>query len=143
MGSNLPGQIVVPYPPVCPPTATEVNIYADDPLELSNANSPHDTEYVIGNSKTFHVQRVIVGAGHDPSEKGSKVELIYNDGTEHVVTRYFVENQTFVIQLSDIAKARDGTTMIGNGTTKKFVVRRTRLSSAGQMVDVHVQGYEE
>lgn len=143
MSSGLPGTIVVPYPPVCPPGATEVNIYADSPLELSNSNSPHSTEHIITNSKTFKAQRVIIGAGHDPSEKGSQIELIYYNGTEHVVARYFVENQTFEIHLGDLSKARDGTSMAGNGTTYKFIVRRTRLSSSAQMVDAHVQGYEE
>lgn len=142
--SNLAGQVVVPYPPACPPGATEINLYADNPLELSNATSPHNTERVIADGKTFKLQRVIIGAGHDPSEKGSEVELIYYDGsTEHVVTRYFVDNTTYVIQYADSTKSRDGTSMVGNGSTKKFIVRRTRLSSAAQLVDVHVQGYEE
>jgi hypothetical protein len=87
---------------------------------------------------------MIIGAGHDPSERGTQVDLIYYDGsTEHVVARFFVENTTFEIQLADISKARDGTTMTGNGTTKKLIIRRTRLSSADQRVDVHVQAYEE
>lgn len=141
--SGLAGQIVVPYPPACPPAATEVNIYADNPLELSNANSPHDTERVIGNGKTFKLQRIIVGAGHDPSEKGTEVELIYKDATEHVVARFFAENATYELGFGDLPKARDATVMAGNGSTFKFIVRRTRLSSAGQKVDVHVQGYEE
>jgi len=141
--SSLPGQIVVPYPPACPPGATEINIYADNPLELSNANSPHDTERVIANGKTFKLQRVIVGAGHDPSEKGTEVELIYEDASEHVVARFFAENATYEMQFGDLDRARDTTTMVGNGSTFKFIVRRTRLSSSGQRVDVHVQGYEE
>lgn len=143
MSSGLAGSIVVPYPPSCPPGATEVNVYADTPLELNNSNSPHNTERVIDNGKTFKIQRVIVGAGHDPSEKGTQIELVYHNGTEHVVARYFVENQTFEFQLGDLSKARDGTSMVGNGSSFKFIVRRTRLSSSSQMVDAHVQGYEE
>jgi hypothetical protein len=141
--SSLAGQIVVPYPPACPPGAAEINIYADSPLELANTNRPHDTERVIANDKTFKLQRVIVGAGHDPSEKGTEIELIYKDATEHVVARFFAENSTYVVQFGDLTKARDATSMAGNGSTFKFIVRRTRLSSSGQRVDVHVQGYEE
>jgi hypothetical protein len=141
MGS-LPGSIVVPYPPVCPSTATEINIYADNPLELSNANSPHTTEYVIANGQTFKLQRVIMGAEADPSEKGCMVELIYKDASEHLLARFFTE-PTSEIQYADLDHARDGTVMVGDGSTKKVLVRRSRLSSSKQRVDIHVQGYEE
>ena len=144
MPSKLLGSIVHGYPPVAPPGSTEVNVYADTPLELSNANSPHDTEYVIPNGKTFFLQRVIIGASKDPSEKGTMVEVIYKvAAVEHLVTRYFVDQKTFEMQVVDLGVARDGTALIGDGSTKKIVARRTRMSSAAQLVDVHVQGYVE
>jgi hypothetical protein len=144
MGSQLLGSIVHTYPPVAPPGATAVNIYADTPLELSNANSPNDTDYIIPNGKTFYMQRAIIGAGKDPSEKGTMVEVIYKaSSVEHVIARYFVDQKTFEIQVVDLGKSRDGTDMVGDGSSKKIIVRRTRLSSATQPVDVHIQGYVE
>jgi hypothetical protein len=141
MGS-LPGQIVVPYPPVCPSTAVEVKIFADNPLEISNSNSPHTVEHLIPNGKTFRLQRVIMGAENDPSEKGCMVEIFYKDSSEHLVSRYFTEPTT-EIMYADVGSARDGTAMVGDGSTKKILVRRTRLSSSKQRVDVFVQGFEE
>lgn len=142
MGSGLPGPIVVPYPITCPPAATAVNIYASDPLELSNSNSPHDTSYTITNGKYFKLQRIIMAAGKDPSEKGTMIELIYKDSTEHLVCRLFIDQTTSEMQFADLDKARDGTSMAGNGSYT-MILRRTRLSSASQHIDVHVQGYVE
>lgn len=135
--------IVVQYPAEASTRGTPVNIYADDPLELSNTNSPHDTNYTIPDGKTFYFQRAIIGAAKDPSEMGSKVELIYKAAAEHVLARYYVDQKTFDIQMPDRSTTRDGTSMVGDGSTKKIIIRRTRMSSSKQEVDVHVQGYLE
>jgi len=128
-------------PPVPPPGTTEVVLSADNPLELSGSNSPHDTEHVIGSGDTFHLQILVAGAGGDPSEKGSRVDLIYDDGTEHVVERLFLLGASVSIVFPDSTKARDGTVMAGTGT-EKLILRRYRLSNAGQEVDSVVRGYE-
>lgn len=114
--------------------------YADDPLEIGSLLSPHDTSYVIEDGKTFHIQQVIAGCQGDPSEDGSKVEIIFNDGTEHVVDRIYVHGETQFGDYPDTHTARDGTQLLGNGTNT-IILRRTRLSNSTQEIDAVVRGY--
>ena len=143
--AQLLGQPVVTYPPASPQGTTEVEIYAETPLVVNNSNSPHDTEYVIPDGKVLRIQIAIVGAGKDPSEKGSKIELIYHDGTdEHIFDRFYTGNETLPPRIySDRSTTRDGENLHGSGTSRKLIVRRTRLSSPDHEIDVQVHGYLE
>lgn len=141
--SELAGPITVSYPPAAPPGTAAKLLVADSPLVLNNSNSPHSYEYTITSGKTLRVQRVFISSSKDPSEKGARVELIFKDATEHVFERYYAADVSLQpVQYSDRKTARDGTAMTGNGTNK-FIIRRTRLSSPDQEVDVVVEAYEE
>lgn len=141
--SNLAGPITVNYPPAAPPGTVEKRIIADTPLVVNNANSPHNTEYVITNGKTLRIQSIRVGSSKDPSEKGARVEVIYHNGTEHLFDRFFTADTTLQPHFyPDRSTTRDGTAMVGNGS-HKLIVRRTRLSSPDQEIDVVVEAYEE
>jgi hypothetical protein len=141
---QLPGQIVVNYPIQAPNGTTEVNIYGDDPLILSQQTSPDDEAYVITNGKTFCVQEITIGCEGDPSADGSKVEVIFdNNGTERVIDRLYVMGISRTKVYPDLSKSRDGTTLAGNaGGTNKIILRRVRLSNASQEVDAVLRGYE-
>jgi len=132
--------------PTPPPGATEV-IIAQPENELSisgGISNPHDTEYVIPSAQTFYLQIVSAGAAGDPSEDGSRVDVVYYDGAaEHVVSRLYLSGQTVYEAFPDSSHARDGTTMVGDGSTKKVILRRIRLSQASQEVDGEIRGYVE
>jgi hypothetical protein len=121
-----------------------VTIDASSPLIVGPNPTSHTTEYVIANGKTFFIQQIIAGAEADPSEKGSKIEVAYFDGTtEHLVDRVYVTGFTQFGIYPDTSKTRDGTTMTGNGTTKVIRVKRQRMSTSGQEIDAVVRGYEQ
>lgn len=127
-------------PPPAPANTTPVTIVADNPLSLTTTNT---AEYTIAADKTFVIQQVVAGAEGDSTEKGSKVEIAYFDGTtEHLVERVYVSGFTQYGVYPDTSKCRDGTVMVGNGSTKKVRLRRMRLSGAAQEVDCVVRGYE-
>lgn len=126
--------------PVAPPATTSVTLSASTPLSISNDTT---TSYVITNGKTFYIQQIACGCEGDTSERGSCIEVSYYDGAvEHLVERLYINGFTQYGVLPDTPKARDGTTMTGNGTTKTIRIKRRRLSGSSQEVDAVVRGYE-
>lgn len=154
--SSLPrgadGKLVVASaPPGAPPGATEF-VLAVDEDEISvgtggDVASPHTTVgSIIENGATCNLQLIVGGTGGDPTVKGSKIEVYWREGagpTDHLIERVYVAGQTVSIVLPDTSKARDGTSMVGNGTNTRIVVVRTRLSTAMQEIDFAVRGYTE
>jgi len=137
---------VASQPPSPPPGTTEfVLSQSDTVLEIGLADSPHDTESaVIGNGVDLYLQSFSSGAAGDPSERGSRVDIVWTaSSVEHVVARLYIAGQSVERTLSDVNKARDGTTMTGNGTDTKLIIRRYRLSNADQEVDAEVRGYTQ
>jgi len=126
-----------------PPVGSTAVVIAQAEANLSiSGSSPVNTEYIIPTAQTFYLQTLSGGAAGDPSESGSRIDVIYYDGaTEHVVTRLYVSGQTTTVVFPDSSQARDGTAMTGNGSTKKIILRRIRLSQASQEVDGEVRGY--
>lgn len=134
--------------PEAPPSTTAVQLFAprasSDSTELEVAgNSSHDTEYAIGDGNTLTIQYVQIGAQGDPNERGSRIEIIYDDvGTERMIERFYATS--FSAPFSpNVSSARDGTALTGNaGGTKKLVIRRTRLAGGSGEIDVEIRGYE-
>lgn len=136
---QIEGKVYV-VAPAAPPSTTPVTISADTPLSISKTTTK---EYIITNGTTFHIQQVACGCEGDTSERGSAVEVIYYDGTlEHLIERIYVNGLTQYGVLPDTGIARDGTVLTGNGSTKKILLRRRRLSGSAQEVDAVVRGYE-
>lgn len=125
--------------PATPPSATPVTIAGDTPLSISTTQN---TEYVIPDGETFTLSVVEAGAAGDPTEKGSKIEVIYDeDGTEKIIERIYITGQTVAVY-PDTSEARDGTSLVGNAAgTYKIILRRIRLSGTSQEVDAVVRGY--
>lgn len=123
-----------------PASGQEVSIFADTPLSVNNRISPHDTTYIIPNNKTLVIQRIVAGCQGDSSEDGSKVEIIFNDGTEHLINRVFINGATQFNSFLDTKKAIDGTSFVGNGTNS-IIIRRIRLSNGEQEIDCALRGY--
>lgn len=130
-----------------PPGAVEFVLAADDPLSVGPTPQFHDTESaVITNTHTLYLQVIAAGAAGDPSEEGSKVEVYWREGagpTDHLVERLYANGSTLFISLPNASKARDGTTMVGDGSTTKLIIRRERLSRSAQEIDAVVRGYTE
>lgn len=122
-----------------PVGTTPVQIVADNPLEVSNGISPHDTEFVIPLNGTFTLQSIIAGSEGDSTENGSRVDVVYYDGTEHLVAREYISGFSTTIN-PDTSKARDGTVMVGTGT-QKIIVRRKRLSGGTLEIDAVAKGF--
>lgn len=136
---QITGKVTTSYP-TAPPSTTPVTIDASTPLSITTTST---TEYTISNGKTFVIQQVSTGAEGDPTEKGSKIEIIYYDGTtEHLIERIYITGFTQFGVYPDTRTARDGTVMAGDGSTKKIRVKRYRLSGSAQEVDAVVRGYE-
>jgi len=142
--TQLIGPPVTTYPPFQPNGTTSVNIYADDPLIINNNNSPHNTDYVIPNGKVLRIQAIFISSSRDSSGKGSRVEVIYDNGTEYVIARVHVNSgNPYSRFFADISKSRNGTDLHGDGSDK-IVVRRTKLTSGSDHeVDVEIQAYLE
>ncbi len=136
--SSLPGP---------PPGTTEFVLSADDPLSVGPSPNYHETvSTAITNGEHLHIQFVAGGAEGDPSERGSMVEVYWREGgtpTDHLIERIFLTGETVYLSLPDTGKARDGTTLAGDGSTTKLVIRRERLSTSAQRVDAVVRGYTE
>jgi hypothetical protein len=135
---QIEGKVVSSAPPP-PPGGTAVTIAADSPLAITSTQT---ASYTIPNGKTFYVQQVVCGAEGDPTEKGSKIEVLYYDGTtEHIVDRLYITGFTQYGSYPNTGTSRDGTAMTGDGSTKLIRVKRYRLSGSSQEVDAVVRGY--
>lgn len=131
---------VVPAP--TPATATEVVVAAYVPLEFT-PNNPQTEAHSIPTGKTFYLLQAEYGAEDDPSDKGSRVELAYYDGTtEHIVDLLYVTGDTSYIQYPETSKSLDGTTMVG-GTGKEFRIKRQHFGGAAKELYAVVRGYEK
>lgn len=114
-------------------------IYADTPLEVDD---DHTTSYTIPDGKVFFLREVTVGTESHPSEKSLRVDVVYYDGSaEHLVHRVYSSGQTVTIPC-EASTARDGASLVGNGSTKKIRVKRMVLSGRDREMDVVVRGYE-
>jgi hypothetical protein len=123
-----------------PEGGTKITYFADNPLAVSQAISPHDTSFVIPSGTLLVIQQIIAGCQGDSSADGSKTEVIFDDGTEHLIDRIYIMGTTQFGNYPDTSEARDGTVLSGNGTNT-IVLRRTRLSNSSQEVDLVVRGY--
>jgi hypothetical protein len=133
----MDGKVQVIVNPPVPAGGTAVKVVNDTPLSMTGTN---DASHTIGTGKTFTLVSVIVGSEGDSTEKGSKVEVYYDNGTEHLITREYVSG--FTVQVSpNTDTTRDNVSMAGTGT-ETIIVRRTRLSGGAQEIDAIVQGYE-
>lgn len=123
-----------------PPTAVNVQLVSDTPLIIA-ATSTHS--YTITAGKTFTLIQVEAGAEGDPTENGTKIEVIYKDAAlvEHLITRVYVAGFSQFFIFPTTSKTRDGTTMTGTGT-QQILLRRTRLSGGSLEVDALVRGFE-
>lgn len=135
------GKVSITVPPP-PPGGTKVTITADNPLIVSQAISPHLTEWTIPDGKTLYIQQIIAGCQGDPSADGSKVEVYYYNGTtQHLIDRIYILGQTQFGNYPDTNMARDGTTFVGVGTARKIRIYRYRMSNSSQEIDSVIRGY--
>lgn len=127
--------------PATPSTAVDVTIPGDTPLSMTGTE---DSTHVISDGKTFTVKAIEAGAAGDPTEKGSRVDAVFDEnGTEKVIARIYLTGQTVALY-PDTSEARDGTSLDGNvGGTNKIILRRVRLSGVAQEVDAVLRGYEQ
>jgi hypothetical protein len=137
---SISGQVVV-APPAIPSGATPVTVENNDPLNLTGGASPDDETYTITNGTTFYVTQFIAGGESNPTAAGSVVEIYFDDGTEHLVSRIYINGNTASLSFNCLCEARDGTTLTGNGTNT-MIVRRRRLSNAASEVEGVLYGYE-
>lgn len=117
-----------------PPATTPVQINAATPLSVGS----NDTTFTIPNGETFFLQEIT--AGNEDPTKGAVVEVIFDDGTEHLVARIYINGQTISIGYTDLEEARDGTALDGNGTNT-IIVRRAKFSGSNIAIDAVVRGY--
>ena len=119
-----------------PPSTNPATILAATPLSVGT----HDTTFVIPNGQTYYLQEVI--AGNEDPTKGAVVEVIYFNGTEHVVARQYTAGFTITEGFPNRGIARDGTAMTGNvGGTNTILVRRTKYAGSNIAIDAVVRGY--
>jgi hypothetical protein len=117
-----------------PPATTPFAVFADTPLTVGS----HDTSEVIPNGQTLYLQQLL--AGNEDPTKGASVELIYYNGTEHLVSRMFMAGFSIERGFADVSTARDGTVMVGNGV-HTLIVRRAKFSGSNIAIDAVVRGY--
>ena len=127
---------------IAPPPAggVPITIFADNPLAVSQAISPHRTSTIIPSGKTLFIQQIIAGCQGDPTANGSKVEVYFNNGTDHLVDRIYIMGETQFGNYPDTSQARDGTLLVGNGTNY-IAIDRSRLSNSLQEIDSVIRGY--
>lgn len=119
-----------------PPNTTSVNVFAHLPLVVGSA----DTVFVIPDGETFYLQQVI--AGNEDPTKGASIEVIYDNGTEHLAERVYTNGRTINIGYGDQGAARDGVPMVGNaGGTFVIIIRRIKYSGSNIAIDAIVRGY--
>ena len=133
------GNIGVRVVSTAPPAGVDAIILAaGTPLTVGT----HDTDYVIPNGEVFYLQQ-LTGGNEDPS-KGASVTIIYYDGTtEHIVHRDYYNGATHSTVFPDVGYARDGTLMVGDGSTKLIRVRRSKFSGTDIAIDAVVYGYAQ
>jgi hypothetical protein len=137
---------VAARPPVAPAGTTEFILSVPDgSLSIGAPPVYHDAESaVIANGANLYLQSFTAGAAGDPTEKGSRVDLLWKEGagpTYHTIDRMYVAGQSVTLVLPDTHEARDGTVLTGNGSNTRLVLRRYRLSNASQEVDGIIRGY--
>jgi len=126
-------------PPEAPAATTPVTIDGSSPLSLSGT----DTEdWIIPNGETFTMSQLTAGSEGDPTEKGSKVEVLYVDAAsvEHLISRVYLTGFTTEIY-PNTSQARDGTVMTGNGTTTLIRIYREHFGGGTRELDAVVRGY--
>jgi len=117
-----------------PPSTNDATIYADNPLSVGS----HDTSFVIPNGETFYLQELV--AGNENPTRGAQVEVVYDNGTEHVVSRIYIAGTTLTVGYPNRNTARDGTLMVGNGS-HTIIVRRQKSFGTNIEIDAVVRGY--
>lgn len=117
-----------------PPATTPQTIYADTPLTVG----ADDTAFIIPDTETFYLQEVT--AGNEDPTKGAVVEILFDDGAEHLIERVYTNGETVVISFADVSTARDGTPLLGNGANE-IIVRRTKFSGTDIAIDAVARGY--
>lgn len=117
-----------------PPSTTPVQINADTPLSVGT----NDTTFIIPNGETFFLQEVV--AGNEDPTKGAVVEVLFDNGTEHLIARVYISGQTRSIGYTDLDTARDGTALLGDGVDT-IIVRRAKFSGSNIAIDAVVNGY--
>jgi hypothetical protein len=136
---------VAAQPPTAPPGTTPFVLPGDTPLVVGPVPVYEESaSAVIGNGVKLYLQTLLAGAAGDPSEKGSRVEVLWEEGatpTRHLVTRVYVLGQSVLYTFPDVQVARDGTAMTGNGSNTKLILRRERLSVAAAEIDAEIRGY--
>jgi hypothetical protein len=139
---QVSGKVSIVAPPT-PPGGTDFQMTADNPLEIQQSISPHLTQTVIPTGTTLFITQVVAGCQGDPSADGSKVEVMYWNGTtEHLVERLYVTGFTEFGDYPNVNAARDGTTLTGDGTAE-LRIYRYRLSNAAQEIDCVVRGFTQ
>ena len=123
-----------------PTGSTQKIIAADNPLSVTNE---HDTSWIIPDGKRFYLQQIQAGASGDPTEKGSAIEVFFNNGADHLIARIYITGETVHVPLPEVAKTRDDLDLDGSGTSNSIKVKRRRISGAGQEIDALVIGYYE
>jgi hypothetical protein len=117
-----------------PPATSPTQINADTPLVVGT----DDTTFVIPTGETFYLQSFT--AGNEDPTKGAVTEVIYDDGSEHLIERVYTNGQTIQIGFPDLSTARDGTVMVGTGT-ETIIVRRVKYSGSNIAIDAEIRGY--
>jgi hypothetical protein len=97
-----------------------------------------DTTFLIPTGETFYLQSFT--AGNEDPTKGAVTEVIYDDGSEHLIERVYTNGQTIQIGFPDLSTARDGTVMVGTGT-ETIIVRRAKYSGTNIAIDAEIRGY--
>jgi hypothetical protein len=120
---------------VPPPSTTGAIIYANSPLSVGR----HTTTFSIPDGETFHLQEVT--AGNENPTKGAVVEVLYDNGSEHLVARVYTNGETISIGYPDLVAAQDGTALLGAAGTSNILVRRQKFSGSNIAIDATVTGY--
>lgn len=124
-----------------PPSGT-TPVVISEPEGSLEISVDDDTTYTITSGETFTVQQVVAGSEGDSTERGSVVEVWYDDQTtEHLVVRVYVNGFTTFVS-PNTNTARDGVPLTGTVTGEQIVLRRRRLSGGAQEVDGVIRGFE-
>ncbi len=120
---------------VPPPATTAAVIFANVPLTVGT----HDTTFTIPTGQTFHLQEIT--AGNEDPTKGSVIEVIFDDGAEHLIERVYTNGETVSIGYPDQVVAQDGTSLLGAAGTSDIIVRRAKYAGSDIAIDATVVGY--